>query len=514
MGDFEKRDDPSFDATRINAIFDRPKPTPMQRMGRPGYTIMGGYIQTNEKDSTLAGNRRYETFANTLLNVTIVATGVRYFQDLIAGAEWSVSPADESAESERYAKLVEEILDDMDTPFERIMKRAAMYKFYGFSIAEWTMKPREDGHIGFADIEPRPQKTIDRWHVDERGVVQGVVQRVPSTGQYLYIPRGKLLYVVDDSLDDSPEGLGLFRHMAQTADSIRRFEKLEHWGFETDLRGVPVGRAPLSELQRMVDEGTLTESQAAAMKGVMSGFIQNHIRGPNTGIMLDSATFETEDEKRTPSANKKWDVELLKAQASSHAEIDGAIKRKTFELARLMGVESLLFGGDGTGSFALHKSSTQRLYQMINSALDELKASARLQLIKPLAIMNMIPDKFRPRLVPEKIEYRTVEEVVSALEGMARAGVPIMPNDPAVNEVRDLIGLSHPETVGELDMLLSMSMDANGNPIAAPGQPKALPAPGRAGAGEDDGDDEEMPDNSAKKFRQSYDDLRRVLEGV
>ena len=120
-----------------------------------------------------------------------------------------------------------------------------MYRFYGFSIQEWTARRRDDGFLTFADIAPRSQRTIERWDVDEAGQVLGALQRSPQTQEEIYLPREKLLYIVDDTLNDSPEGLGLFRHLVAPSRRLKRYEQLEGFGFETDLRGIPIGRSPV-----------------------------------------------------------------------------------------------------------------------------------------------------------------------------------------------------------------------------------------------------------------------------
>lgn len=421
---------------------------PGARVGVPGYSITNGYILPNDSDARLLGAARYKLYSENLANIAIIGTAVRYYLDLVADAGWSFEPADDSAEAEEIANFFTDVFEQMETSMKRVFRRASMYKYYGFSCQEFTIMSREDGRIGLVDIEPVPQKTVERWDVDNRGVVRGIIQRNPNTGQEIYIDRRKLFYVYDDSLSDSPEGLGIFRHMTRTAASVKRFEDLEHWGFETDLQGVPVGRAPLSELDEQVANGTITAADRTRAKAVMENFIENHIRGPNTGIVLDSRTYESKDESERASSALLWDVELLKAEGGSHAAINEAIKRKTYELARLVGVEHILIGADGGGSMALHSSSTRRLHGMVNSCLDELCDGMQKQPVKLLGRLNGIRAELMPKIRHEKIEYRSVEEVVSALEGLSRAGAPLMPGDPAVNEVRELVGLSRAEDEG------------------------------------------------------------------
>ena len=222
-------------ATGIMDFFGRMlrKPAkPMSWDGAPGFSIYGGLVDTKERDKQLASHdERHRTYGSLLRNTSIVAASVRYYLNLVAKSEWSFEPSEADTTGE-YAEKLEEILtSDPRTPWHRIVRRSAMYRFYGFSVQEWRAKRREDGTITFADIRPRPQATIERWDVDEEGEVIGMVQTRPQDRQYLYIPRSKALYIVDDSLDDSPEGLGLFRHMVSPAERLSRYEQLEGFGY-------------------------------------------------------------------------------------------------------------------------------------------------------------------------------------------------------------------------------------------------------------------------------------------
>jgi hypothetical protein len=424
---------------------------PTQRIGVPGFAITNGYILPRNVDRLLSQRERYRLYEENLTNVAIISTGVRYFLDLVSSAEWNFEPADDSAKAQEVADFVQDAMHDMETSFFRIIRRQARYKFDGFSIQEWTVKPREDGRIGFLDIEPRPAHTIERWDVGSNGVVKGVLQTNPNTGQEIYLPVSKLVYVTDDTLSDSPEGLGLFRQAIRGAAGIARFEDLEHWGFETDLQGIPIGRVPIAHMQELVDEGVLTQAQMQQARLAIDSMIANHIRGPASGITLDSATYKTTDERGAPSNQRLWDIELLKSGGTSHAQIDVAIKRKTQELARLLGVEHLLLGSDGAGSLALSQSSTKRLHGMVNSCLNELRDVSAKQMIRPLMVLNNIPKPLWPKPKPEEIAYRTVEEVTGALANLATAGVPLMPGDAAVDAVRDMVGL--PRTDPKADII-------------------------------------------------------------
>lgn len=476
--------------------------SPKERLGVNGVNIVGGYLNPPDRDFRLHGRERYVTFSEMMANITIIATAIRYFNELVGKAHWSLEPGDpDNSPAVDIADFVEDCLGDMETPFERIVRRSAGYRYYGFSIQEWILKPRDDGRLGYYDLEPRPQITIERWDCDERGIVGGVWQRTPVTGQMLYLPRGKLVYMTDDSLNSSPDGLGLLRQAYKSSQVLEKYENLETWGFETDLRGIPVAKIPYAEIQTAVDDGIITEVQAMGMRRGLEQFVTNHFRGARTGVALDSAVYTTQDQAATPSGPPKWDLQLMKAEGMSFQELAVAITRKTTDIARLFGAEHLMLGGDGQGSLALSQTGIERMYLMVNGALNEVKSAYNTDFVKPLMIFNKIDKKQWPKLKPDDIAYRSVQEVTAALLAMAQAGNTLMPDDPAIGEVRDLLGLSRPGAMNDLKAMLGdirvlqPKPNAQGVTPGAPGSQEptkaGLPGPDDkgAGGGEDSGAD-------------------------
>jgi len=439
--------------------------SPFASVGAPGVALYGGYIVNKEKDADLTGQQRYATYSDMLANVSIVGAGVRYFANLVAKAEWSVEPADESGAAEELAELTKEIMDDMTTPWHRVVRRAAMYCMWGFSVQEWTAKRREDGKVGFMDVEPRAQVTIERWDVDESGTVLGMIQRNPQNQHDIYLPRSKCIYIVDDTLNDSPEGLGLFRHVIKAAKKLQRFELLEAWGFETDLRGVPIARGPFAQLEQMINSGQLTLAQANALKQPMIDFIESHNRNPELGMLLDSMTYQTTDERSSPSNVRQWDVELLQGSPTTAAEVALAIERLNREIARVLGVEQLLLGSSSSGSYALSKDKSEQFGLIVDSCLKELKESFQKDFLEPLWLLNGWDIELMPTFKIEKIQYRDIEQVTGALEQLARAGGTMDINDPAINEIRAILGLSDAPEQEEVDPALALGMLEN-DPLA------------------------------------------------
>lgn len=458
-------------ATSIEKAEQSRRITAFSSVGAPGTAIYGGYIVENEKDPRVSGRQKFTTFSNMLANASIVAAGVRLFLNLVSKAAWNADPIDDSAEAVEVAEFVKSVMDDMTTPWHRVVRRAAMFRFYGFSIQEWTAKRRDDGKIGLLDIEARPQQTIERWDVDESGTLRGVFQENPTTSQEHYLPRGKTIYCVDDSLNDSPAGLGLFRHLVSRYHALQRYELLEAWGFERDLRGTPIGRGPLAEMAKLVTTGTLTAEQVAELRAPIEAFVSNALKGKDTGLILDSAVYRTTDEHGSPSSTPQWTVELLSGQTTSQPEMAKAIERLNREMARVMGVEHLLLGADSKGSHALSADKSLTFGLLVASTLQELVGVFQADFLDPLFQLNGWDPKLKPKLTVEAVQYRDIVEVTTALRDMATAGVPIMPDDPVVNVIRKLLGLpNQPES--SIDLALELKTQ----PIAVMEQEAAMAA--------------------------------------
>lgn len=422
---------------------------PRATVGGIGTVIHGGFVQPIDQN-TLLGSDKFRSYAEVMSNTSIIAASIRYYLNLLADAEWSVEPADDTPQARQMAELMEEIMTDMDTPWARVVRRGGMFRFLGFSIQEWTAKKRdEEGVLGLRDISGRPQFTIERWDMLDNGDVQGVVQRSPQTGEDIYIPRSKLVYVVDDSITDSPEGLGLLRHVMPAVKRLERYEQLEMFGYETDMRGVPVARAPLAELNSMVESNKITPEARTQVLNILDGFIRNHIKGPNNGILIDSSVYRDGGQNQAPSGTPKYAIDLLDANIQGQDDIHQAIVRINMEIARILGTEQLLLGADSKGSHALSTDKTQALHQMVNSSLGELAETHDRDTVGTIWKLNGFDPELKPRLVPETVRYRNIEQMAQTLSDMSSAGVVLDREDEAIQEMFQLLGLTPPQ--GDLD---------------------------------------------------------------
>ena len=422
---------------------DKQKVVPFKEAGEIGVAVFGGYIETGETNAKLGQGTRYKTAADILSNISVVAASVRYFLNLLANPQWRVMSVDDTPAAKQAAEFVESVVDELASSWTRVVRRSGLYRFHGFGFQEWTAMKRPDGLIGLTDIEVRAQHTIEKWDLAPNGTVRGVWQRSAQTGEELYLPRWKLIYLRDDTLTDSPEGMGWFRHLVEPSERLKEYLTLEKVGFERDLAGVPIGRAPITAMNRAIAAGQLSRQDADTMLDGLKKFVKMEVKKQNTGIVLDSQPFENQSADGVQAASSaQWGVELLTSDAGNIQQLGDAIHRIGVEMARIIGTEILFIGSDGKGSMALSKDKSNNLFLNVNGTLDEMTEMFTRDIIKPLWELNGFDPELMPHFTHEDIAVRDAEQISITLRNMAGAGAILSPDDPAVNDLRDMLGIS------------------------------------------------------------------------
>ena len=416
---------------------------PTMVLGTAGVPVFGGFITSPEQSPDLAGINKYKTYSNFKLNCDVVSMALRYINTLIKGTQWHLDPSkDGGTAAQDVADALYQILlapNAMARPWNKIVIRQAQSEWDGFAVSEWIASLRDDGLIGFADIQPRTQGTIWRWDVLTDGSVQGFWQLSPWTFQEIYLPRGKCVYSVDGDITDSPDGTGRLRHIAETARQLKRYEQIEGWDYELDLGGVPVGKVPYSELNDAVQRKVITEAQKEQYIANFKAFITNRVISPGRGALVESRPYKNDGGEYTSTG--LWDLQVLPSNITSFTALHNAIERKTRQIARILGIEGLLLGGDGKGSLALSKDKAQQLAAQITSMLADLAWTFDHDLVAVSCALNGFDKRLIPSLVPEAVQLRDVEMITKALVDLAQSA--LAPDDPADDAVRDLLDIPH-----------------------------------------------------------------------
>lgn len=448
---------------------------PTEPVGVSGFAIFGGFPSIVEQNPELNGTRRYTTYKNAFLNLPIAAKGYRLYLDLGSGAQWSSKPADDSTQAQKYADQLDEIRNARGgRPWRQIVRHQLKFYVEDFAIQAWAARKIASGLWGL-DVQARPNHTVWRWDADPlTGEFRGVEQLSPQTGTPFYIPRERMIYSVDSTFTDSPVGLGIARHIVEVSERITRYRQLEGQGFESDLAGMPIIRAPYNALTKMI--GTTMGSGAGAKEftaadrdkiiGDLLTFLKAHQKNPSRGILLDSETYVDND--GNPSTVKKYDFETARADtAESQKAIAAAIEREEHRAAVMMDAEQLLLSGtrNAGGNKAVSGDKSERVAANVNGRLEEVADALNADYVSVIGTLNGWPEKLWPKLVPADVTPLDVEAMSRILANLTTA--MLEPDDEAIDFVRAEAGIpAAPER-----SLATAAADASlrGKPAPKPG---------------------------------------------
>jgi hypothetical protein len=410
------------------------KPAPVTKpSGSDGVYSYGGYLASGERSNALVGPQKWVTYTNAL-NYPIIATGCYYSTGLLAGTEWHCEPNElGGADADRAVEIVEQGLlkAQLPTPWSAVVAKMSLFEYMGFALCEWIVKTRADDMVVFADIAHRPQYTIDRWDKpDEQQPWQAVSQLTHAGGRYV-IPRSRLFYCVADRLTDSPDGVGRLRHVVELHRQLEVLEALEGHAFQTDLRGMPLARAPLSELKALALQRNPGASDdevrafVAAATANIREIAANSAKTPDKVpyILFDSEPFKGAD-PNVFTGVLRWTFELIKGQTNGLPDVNVLIKRKQAEIARLLGIEFAMMGQAG-GAYSMHEDKTSMFATFLQNTLTTIAACATRDLARVLVALNGLdPDTCCPKLVAEPISTDAIETTCRALSYLGQAGLP------------------------------------------------------------------------------------------
>lgn len=480
--------------------FDRTKKPTTQPAGTDGQAALGGILQTFEKQQDLIGFQLYTTFINTIHQTMIVGAAVRNYLALAGGAKWTALANKAGGnDAQRGVDIVTAGLleSPMPRPWQACVKKQAYYHFAGFGMHEWTIRRRPDGTVVFAELGHRPQGTIWRWDKEDEQVPLQGVQQLTMWGNTYYIPRNRLWYTVDDTLTDSPAGMGILRHAVEPCRRLGKLMQWEGFAYEKDLRGIPVGRAPIG---KMIRDAGLDPTSPGAQQYIagktkfLTDFLQNHLKGSQNdkAMFFDSATY-TDETNKSPSSVPEWALEILTGDSGPLTELNATIQRITWEIAALMNAEWLLVGRD-SGAYQLHESKVAMYAQRVNGTLQELGDTATADLARPLVAFNGLdPEIATPRLVAEPVSTESIINVTRSLLDMAQAGAPLMPDDPAIDQIRARMFLeAQPKIAPNLGLPERPALLPREGEPGAPKEPQFLTAPPKTDA-------PAMPEDGAKE---------------
>lgn len=212
-------------------------PRTKAEIGATGLPLFSGRLSldTNTRLRWPAAGRIYRDMLDNEPAVGALRTAV---QTLLRD-DMQVTPGGPTAADQRAADHVAMCLQDMRHPLGTAIRQLAGAWFYGFSLQEQVLKRRPDGTVGWDAWALRRQETLDRWETDARGRVSGFTQRPAPDYVLRTIPMSRLIHVVADDSESSPEGRGCLRGMYRHWFFVQNIEILFGIALERFGTGMP-----------------------------------------------------------------------------------------------------------------------------------------------------------------------------------------------------------------------------------------------------------------------------------
>jgi hypothetical protein len=452
-----------------------------QAPGSDGVIAYGGFLQTGERNSNLVGTRKWVTYAN-MFSRPPVAIAHLLRDALLSGVKWSLVPNGAGGkDAERGVEIVQQGLLDarLRRPWNRVAAKAGNGSFFnGFSLHAFAMGRRPDGMVVFTDLAHRPQHTAYRWlrSRGDTGEFDTVEQMIPGSGAQPQVPLAECLYMVDDSMGDSPEGVGVLRLIAERVRRVENYEVLEGSEMFSGMGGTPIARVPLTDIASAVSD--LPDAEQTAKKKALvqsiETIVSSRIKTPEKQqyVVLDSGTYQGSD-PNTISAIKKWDIEILKAELGGLPDIRKVITDEDLNIARMLGVEFVFVGGgDSSGSYGMHESKVGLFAAALKTTNADVATAARDQLARRLVAANGLdPDTATPTLIPSPVTVGSVLEAAQALALIAG----LHPKDPARNVLREREDLPPEPEDAMQESLMMPRFGGFGSQTGGPGAAPIVP---------------------------------------
>lgn len=434
--------------------------SPTEPVGVSGYSHFGGYLGTTEKNSEMIGASRWKNFDDWKRNVVTVGLGLRTYLTFTGLPTWTVE-AWKARDAEEPTPDDKERAEWLDDQLRRIswrtrVQEGSLATWDGLSFQAWTLRLDKDGRYGIDELLHLPPHTIERWMLDERGQVLGIVQRNPSDGTEHPIERARLVWHRDLPITDHPEGAGILRQLGEAVRQMKALLQLQHKGFEHDVSGIPAVFGPLLEKRKQIGKQVGGRVYTAAdfdaeFRDVMA-FADAKVR-KGAGLILDSSTYPNSD--GSPSNIPLWKLEVLAAPSTSHAVIAQEIRRLSWEILAMAGLEYLLLGQDGSGSLAMATAKMAGTLRVVTSVLNGIAETFRRDLVMPLWAWNGWDPETAPTLTWAAIELQDIPSAMAAVgDFLQKAGASPDRVEEIVNFFLEHLGAPRMKAYDDADLVL------------------------------------------------------------
>ena len=364
-----------------------------REIGASGTYIYRGYITSEEYVVDLQGMYGLNQYDIMRRSDSTVHGVLQVVKNPIIAAKWDIEPASDDANDVFIAEYVKRELFDRSIRFQDVARQSLTALDFGHWVGEKVYELTEDEGktmIGLKKIASRKQRSILRWAID--GDKPGITQILPN-GDKSEIPRGKLIYTVNDQEGDNYQGISLLRYAYKPWKIKDSLELMNAIALEKLAIPVPI-------LRKGVDNKTVQEADLEKARMLIRNW-----RANQSAYLELPAGLEIE----FPAINGASVKDTLPTIQHQNEQIWSSVLASFMSLGQ----------GGNSGSRALSGDLTTLFYKALEAVARMLQQSYQEDLIKDLVDLNFsdLPNGY-PKLVFSNIsddDFKSIADSVSSL---------------------------------------------------------------------------------------------------
>ena len=450
---------------------DQPERFRMGELGSLGIRHFGGVTQ-DELKAELNWPRSINTFRDMSYHSAVNAP-LTLFENIISKATWTYKPpADATEEEKNQAKIINQMMQDMEQPWSEFIRDVLSSNVFGFSVHEKVFRKRykangslyDDGIIGWKKLPIRVQESISKFIFSEDGneiigvqqnlsAINDIYNRFSSRGNLINIPRSKFILFRTGKHRGDPFGKSPLRDAYLAWRFLTALEELEATGVAKDLNGLPVLMLPAQYL------AADAPPEVQAIRLYYENVMRNLQMNEQSAVILPQVI---DPESKQPM----FKLDLLSVDGKKNFDIS-KIKEyyKTLIFVSLF-ADILIQGTTSTGSFALgtikNSLSGAHAERLISSIAEVLQND----LIKMTYQLNGWDESRMGKFDFDGIEPADLDTFSSAIMRMGASGY-VPKTLEVINAVLSNLGIDALPEDTVLEDILPESKSRSGDGAAA-----------------------------------------------
>ena len=463
---------------------DQPERFRMGELGSLGIRHFGGVTQ-DELKAELNWPRSINTFRDMSYHSAVNAP-LTLFENIISKATWTYKPpADATEEEKEQAKIINQMMQDMEQPWSEFIRDVLSSNVFGFSVHEKVFRKRykangslyDDGIIGWKKLPIRVQESISKFIFSEDGneiigvqqnlsAINDIYNRFSKRANLINIPRSKFLLFRTGKHRGDPFGKSPLRDAYLAWRFLTALEELEATGVAKDLNGLPVLYLPAQYL------ATDAPPEVQAIRLYYENVMRNLQMNEQSAVILPQM-IETE------SRTQMFKLDLLSVDGKKNFDISKIKEYYRGLIFISLFADILLQGNTNTGSFALGSIKNSLSGAYAERLISNIAEVIQNDLIRQTYELNSWPTDRMGKLDFDNLDNTDIESLSKYLQRVASVG--LLEKDRAVlNAVRQGIGIDPlPEDLPPQQDLLTPETSRSGDGMATPGEGTATNVSGQ-----------------------------------